>query len=284
MKNNRKQNYIALALVGVLAFTATTLRAQEPAVAAKGAAEATPADNTAELAKKLQNPLASLVSVPIQNNFDFGAGAKGNGFQYLVRLQPVVPFELNEDWNLISRTILPVIYQEKIFGSTSQSGLGDMLQNFFFSPKKPFHGWIVGAGPVFQFPTATDDLLGQEQWCVGPTIVALRQEHGFTYGALLNQLTSFAGNGNRQHVNYLFLQPFLGYTLKTHTTFSINSESVCDWEGNQWTVPINFTVKQVVKIGKLPMQFEFGPRYYAAKGPNGPNWGLRFTATMMFPK
>ena len=290
MKTRPRQTLIAVSLVGMLAFATPALRAEEHAAGAQRDAEpakeegAPPANDAAELAKKLQNPLASLISVPIQNNFDFGAGPNGDGFQYLVRIQPVIPISLSKDWNLISRTILPVIYQEKIIGDTSQSGLGDTLQNLFFSPKAPFHGWIVGAGPVFQFPTATDSLLGQEKWCLGPTIVVLRQEHGFTYGTLMNQLTSFAGHDTRQDVNYIFLQPFLSYTTKTHTTFAVNSESVHNWENGQWTVPINASIKQLVKFGNQPVQFEFGGRYYAQRPLQGPDWGLRFTITFLFPK
>ena len=293
MKPIRTQTLLAVALAGALATTLhaqtesgfyrpLTLAPAEPEAGGGGGAGG--ANDAAELAKKLQNPLAALISVPLQNNFDFGAGPNGDGFQYLVRIQPVIPVSLSEDWNLISRTILPVIYQEKIFGNSSQSGLGDTLQSFFFSPKKPFHGWVWGAGPVLQFPTATDDLLGQEKWGAGPTAVLLKQEHGWTYGALANHVWSFAGEGGRKDVSQTFLQPFVGYTLKTQTTLSLNSESVYNWEASQWTVPINASVKQLVHFGKQPVQFEFGGRYYAERPINGPDWGLRFTVTFLFPK
>jgi len=130
----------------------------------------------------------------------------------------------------------------------------------------------------------TDDLLGQEKWGAGPTAVLLKQEHGFTYGMLANHIWSFAGESDRQYVNRTFLQPFLGYTLKTHTTFSLNTETTYDWANEQWSVPINLSVKQVLKIGGAPMQFEFGGRYYAEGPSNGPEWGLRFTVTFLFPK
>lgn len=274
---------LAIALIGALAFTAATVRADDNAVATNSSPTIAPADNAAELTKKLQNPIASLVSVPIQNNFDFGAGPKNDGFQYLVRIQPVIPVSLNENWNLISRTILPVISQEDYIGTSSQSGLGDVLQSFFFSPTDDFHGWIWGAGPVFQLPTATENLLGSEQWCAGPTAVVLKQEHGWTYGALVNQVWSFEGWGS-QAVNYTYLQPFVSYTTKTHTTFALNTESSYNWQNGQWTVPINLTVKQLVMIGKVPIQFEFGPRYYAQTPNNGPDWGLRFSITFLFPR
>jgi hypothetical protein len=239
----------------------------------------------AELAKKLSNPVAALISVPIQNNFDFGAGPNGDGFQYKVNIQPVIPITLSEDWNVISRTILPVVYQENVIGTSSQAGVSDTLQSLFFSPKAPTKGgWIWGAGPVFLLPTATDNLLGAEKWGAGPTAVVLRQEKGWTYGMLANHVWSFAGESGRQSVNATFLQPFLNYTTKKQTTFKLNTETSYDWQNEQWTVPINLAVAQLVKIGKLPVQFELGGRYYAAHADNGPEWGLRFGVTFLFPK
>jgi len=284
-----RQYLLAVALVGAMVFYTATLRAQEHAAAANTAADLDKAkaapDDAAELAKKLQNPIANLISAPIQNNFDFGGGPNGDGFQYKVNIQPVIPFSISEDWNVISRTILPVVYQEKIIGTSSQSGLSDTLQSFFFSPKEPaFGGWIWGAGPVFQLPTATDDLLGQEKWGAGPTAVVLRQEHGFTYGALVNHVWSFAGESDRAYVNRSYLQPFLTYTTKKHTSFSFNTESSYDWEDSQWTVPLNLMVSQLMKIGKMPIQFQVGGRYYPVKPDQGPEWGLRFTVTFLLPK
>jgi hypothetical protein len=277
MKPTRSRNLLAAALAGALASTTITLCAQEPATDDKASA--------AELAKKLQNPIASLISVPIQNNFDFGAGPADDGFQYKVNVEPVVPFSLSEDWNIISRTILPVVYQDDIFGTSSQSGLADTLQSLFFSPKEPMSsGWIWGAGPVFLLPTATDDLLGGEKWGAGPTAVLLKQEHGWTYGMLANQVWSFAGDDDRADVSSTFLQPFLSYTTKKQTTFAVNTESTYNWEDEQWTVPLNFQVQQLVKIGEQPVAFLVGYRHYAETPDNGPDWGLRFTVTFLFPK
>ena len=239
----------------------------------------------AELAKKLQNPIASLISVPIQNNFDFGAGPDGDGFQYKVNVQPVIPFSLSEDWNLITRTILPIVYQENIVGTSSQAGLADTMESLFFSPTKPaIGGWVWGAGPAFLLPTATDDLLGAEKWGAGPTAVVLKQEKGWTYGALANHIWSFAGESGRAEVNATFLQPFLSYTTKTFTSFTLNTESTYDWQGHQWTVPVNVMVQQLMKIGKQPVAFQLGYRYYAEKPDGGPDWGLRFAVTFLFPK
>ena len=252
------------------------VRAAEPVAAG---------DAAAELAKNLSNPVAALISVPFQNNFDFGAGPGGDGFQYKLNIQPVIPITLNEDWNLISRTILPYVYQENIFGKTSQSGLSDTVQSLFFSPKAATAGgWIWGAGPVLLLPTATDDLLGTEKWGAGPTAVLLKQQNGWTYGVLANHIWSFAGEDARADVNATFLQPFVSFSTKKQTTFVLNTESTYDWETSQWTVPVNAVVSQLVKVGKLPVQFSLGGRYYAEKPAQGPEWGLRFAVTFLFPK
>ena len=260
------------------------LAAADAAPSSSDAAGNDEQSETAELAKKLQNPIASLISVPIQNNWDFGIGPK-NAMRYTANLQPVIPFSIGKDWNLITRTILPVIYaEEPAKGFGNKFGLGDTLQSFFLSPKEPVGGWILGGGPVFQWPTSTEDALGNGKVGVGPTAVALRQEHGWTYGALVNHVWSFAGQGNTPNVNNTFLQPFVSFTTKTHTTFQLNTESTYEWDKEQWTVPVNFMVQQLVKFGKQPVAFQVGYRYYAEKPDGGPDGGLRFTVTFLFPK
>src|SRR5262245_9612524 len=151
-----------------------------------------PADHDAgDLAKKLSNPVASLISVPLQNNFDFNGGTSGDAFKYTLNIQPVIPVSISEDWNLIVRVIQPIIYQEAFFpGEGTNWGLGDMHPQLFFSPKAPVRGWILGAGPTFLFPTATDTALGSGKWGIGPTGVALQQSGPWTYGLLANHIWS----------------------------------------------------------------------------------------------
>jgi hypothetical protein len=240
-------------------------------------------DEGEELAKQLQNPVASLISVPFQNNFDFNLGPNGDGFKYTLNFQPVIPVSLSKDYNLIVRTILPIISQDDVIPGTSQSGLGDIVQSLFFSPKKPVGGLILGFGPVFLWPSGTDPLLGSEKWGAGPTGLVLKQTGGWTYGLLFNHIWSYAGESDRNYVSSTFLQPFISYTTKTKTTFGLNTESTYEWHNRQWTVPINFSISQLVKIGKMPVSLALGAKVYAEGPSGGPDWGLRFVVTPLFP-
>lgn len=240
-----------------------------------------------ELAKELANPIASLISVPFQLNYDANIGADDSGERYLLNIQPVVPVSLNDDWNMISRTILPITVQEDIFSdSGNQFGLGDTVQSLFFSPKKVSeNGWIWGVGPVLLLPTATDNLLGSDKWGLGPTGVALKQSGPWTYGALANHIWSVAGDDDKRDINATFLQPFLSYTTKEAVTFAFNTESTYDWETEQWGVPLNFTVTKVIKIGSQTTSIGGGVRYWAESTDGGPEGlGARLIFTLLFPK
>lgn len=245
------------------------------------------AQDTEVLAKQLSNPIASLTSVPIQFNYDDGVGPTDDGERYFVNVQPVIPMSISENWNLISRTIVPIIQQDEIFpGAGSQFGLGDTVQSLFFSPKAlTDSGWTWGFGPVFLVPTATDDLLGGEKWGAGPTGVALRQtQAGWTYGALFNHIWSLAGEDDRADINATYLQPFISKSLGQGRTISTSLESTYDWEGEQWTVPINIGYSKVSRIGKQLVSYQGGVRYYFEAPDSGAEWGLRFTFTLLFPK
>ena len=244
------------------------------------------ADDEDDLAKKLANPVASLISVPIQANYDDGYGLDGEGSIWRINIQPVVPFSLGDEWNLISRTILPVIDQDDLPASgMSEFGLGDVVQSFFFSPKEPVNDWILGVGPVLLLPTATDSVLGAEQWGAGPTFVALKQNGPWTTGMLANHIASFTGEDNRNDVNATFLQPFVSYITETKTTIGFNAEATFDWEADQWAIPLNLTLSQLIKLGDQPVQLTAGVRYWAESPENGPDdWGFRLAVTFLFPK
>jgi hypothetical protein len=160
-----------------------------------------------------------------------------------------------------------------------------VVQSLFFSPKQPTEsGWIWGAGPVFLFPTATDDLLGADKWGLGPTAVVLKQQGPWTYGALANHVWSVAGSG-KQDVNATFLQPFLSYTTPGAVTYSINTEATYDWKSTQWAVPLNANASKVLKLGNQLVSLGGGVRYWAESTDGGPEgFGLRLNLTLLFPK
>ena len=244
-----------------------------------------PTGDAAELAKKLQNPVAALISVPLQSNFEWGLGPRSRGFKYTLNFQPVIPIPLGERWNLISRTIVPIVHQDDVVPDSTQGGLGDVVQSFFLSPSDPGPwGLIWGVGPVLLLPTSTEDFLGAQKFGMGPTGVVLRQDSGWTYGLLFNHLVSIGGTRRTSDVNATFLQPFLSYTTKTYTTFGVNTESTYDWENSKWTVPLNASVTQLVKIAGQPVSFQLGPKWYAEGPTLAPDWGLRFAVTFLFPR
>lgn len=274
LKMRNHQTLIGLSLLGLVPFIPFSAEA----------------DDNSELAKKAQNPIAAMYSLPIQYNWDQKIGPSGDGMHSVTNIQPVLPFSLNSEWNLISRTILPVIDQHGLVrgGGADKSGIGDVTQSFFFSPKKPTsNGWIWGAGPALLFPTGSDDLLSAEQWAAGPTAVALKQSNGWTHGMLANHLWGLetAPADNKERINHTFLQPFFSYTNSTFTTFGINSESTYNWKSHEWSIPINFTVSQLLKVGNQPMTIQVGPRYWVESATDGPEgWGGRAAITLLFPR
>lgn len=244
-------------------------------------------DVSAELAKKLANPVASMISLPLQYNYDEYGGTNEDASAHVLNIQPVIPIPLTENWNLITRTIVPLIdRQDFALPAMNESGLGDILASQFFSPKAPTAGgWIWGVGPAELLPTASDELLGGDQWGLGPTGVVLRQTGPWTVGILASHIWSVAGDSDRDDINSTSLQPLFSYVTTTKTTISITTETSYDWENQQWSVPVIGQVAQLFKIGPQIMQLAAAGKYWAESSDDGPEgWGLRIQLTLLFPK
>ena len=247
----------------------------------------TKAIGDAELAQELTNPIADIMTIPIQMNFDNDIGVNDEGSKTTTNIQPVIPFKINEDWNLITRTIFPFISQDNIYpGSGSQSGLGDITEQLFFSPRKPTAGGLIwGVGAVIILPTATDSLLGTEKWSLGPAGVAITMRGPWTFGALGNHAWSVAGDSERADINNTFLQPFVAYTWSNAWTVSVQSESNYNWKTEKWSIPLNAAAGKLVFFGKLPVSLQAGVGYWLESPDTGPE-GIRYRlqANIVLPK
>lgn len=241
-----------------------------------------PGSSAQELADKLANPVASLISVPLQNNLIYGIGPF-NGSKYTINVQPVIPFKLTENLNLITRYILPVVDQRDITGeNTHQFGLSDATVTAFLAPKTK--GLILGFGPAFLVPTATDKLLGTEKFGVGPSALVMHQGKGLSVGFIANQIWSVAGNEDRADFNQFYTQIFLTHSYKSGATLGITSEITQNWEGNTTLITLSPNVGAISKLGNQAVQFAIMP-LIPIVGPRDqrPDWGLRAVLAFVFP-
>jgi hypothetical protein len=285
-----------LAVIISLALTRLISQAQQPP------------DATEDLQKTAQNPVAGLISVPIQNNTNFGVGPFGRN-QNVLNIQPVIPVNVSPNWNMIIRWITPIVWQPapgtanlEVFGIEENTpayfaatdvqahagafGFGDMTPTFFFSPVKP-HKLIWGAGPMFTLPTATGRVLGQGKLSIGPSIVALVQPGKWTVGALVNNIWSVAGSGGRADVNQMSLQYFINYNLKKGWSLSMSPTITANWQassGNVWTVPVGGGVARVFRLGYQPLNASVAFFRNVAHPAGGSPWGMRLQISFLFPK
>src|SRR3954464_3632825 len=243
--------------------------------------------STGDLAKAAQNPIADMISVPLQSNFNFRVGPHDQ-LQYVLNIQPVVPITLNEEWNLITRWITPVISQPPLTVTGDREfGLGDINPSFFFSPKQPTHGIIWGIGPTVVFPTGTDKTLTAGKYSLGPTFVALTIQGPWVLGVLVNNVWSVAGKNNRDSVNAMTLQPFINYNF--HGGWYLTSAPIitANWEtghGERWTVPVGGGFGRVLKLDKQAINAQLAAYYNVARPTEAADWQVRAQVQLLFPK
>jgi hypothetical protein len=280
-----------LELAGFLLVT-LPLFPQDAPIGADGtqvATQKTPAaaENSDALRKAAQNPIASLISVPVQNNSNFNVGPDDRT-QNVLNIQPVIPARLNADWNLITRVITPIIYQPTVSQPLNQgaNGLGDMNPTFFLSSANP--GKIIwGVGPTFILPTATNPILGQGKWSAGPSIVVLAQPRNWTLGALVNNAWSFAGQSGRPNVNQMLFQYFINYNLKKGWFITWQPILTANWEatnGGRWVVPLGGGVGRITKIGFQPVLITTQFYGNAVHPPGASPWNMKLQISFLFPK
>lgn len=254
-----------------------------------GSARISSAQESSDLAKAVQNPISDLISLPLQWNTNVGVGPL-NKPQHVLNIQPVLPFSLNDDWNLVTRTILPVISQPAFSAAQSrETGLGDIQLSAFFSPKQPTAGgWIWGAGSVLQFDTASDDRLGQGAWALGPTAVALRISGPWVYGGLVNNIWSVSEDNGRTDVNQFLFQPFVNYNFPQHPgrylTFAPVITANWEAEGDKWLVPLGLGIGQIRRFGKQPVNLQASFYYNVERPDFAPEYQIRLQLQLMFPK
>jgi len=266
------------ALVVTLAAGCASVEPGGPAASGAGGPD------LSELAKKSQNPMADMISLPLQNNTSFGIGPHDR-IANVLNVQPVVPVNIGE-WLLINRLIVPVAYapypQSR---SDSEFGLGDVTYTAFFSP--PSDGMIWGVGPVLGLPTATEDLLGSGKWSAGPSVVALATPGPWVVGGLANHLWSYAGDSDRDSVSQTLIQPFVNYNLSDGWSISSSPILTANWKadaGDRWLVPLGGGFGKVFRIGRQPMSFNAQAFWHAVKPDGGPDWSLRIQINFLFPK
>lgn len=266
-------------LVGVVLCASVALAADAEPPAAKSA-------STDDLVKQTQNPVADLISVPFQSNFNFGAGSRDK-MVYVLNVQPVIPITLNEDWNLITRTIVPIINQPALFpGTEGDFGIGDINPSLFLSPAKPSK-FIWGVGPTMTFPTSSSHRLGSGRWSAGPTAVGLLMDGPWVVGALANHQWDYAGWSDN-NVNALLIQPFVNYNLPRGWYLNTAPIVTGDFsgKGSHWTVPVGGGGGKLWRVGRigLPINTQLQAYYNADKPKFGPNWQLRFQLQFLFPR
>jgi len=246
------------------------------------------AGDASALAEKLQNPIADLISVPFQSNTNFNVGPN-KGTQEILNIQPVIPIPLNQDWHLITRTILPLVWSPSYQPAASAPPFGLAPTSFsaFLSPTKEFNKWTFGVGMIAQLPTITNKYLGSNVWGLGPALVAVRVAHPWVYGMLVNTVFSLGGAAGRAGTSYIFttINPFINYNFDGGWFVGASLITTASWDtdGEKWMLPVGAQAGRLIKIGgKLPVNLLVGAYYNALRPAGSGTWQLRTQVTFVF--
>jgi hypothetical protein len=244
------------------------------------------AQESSDIAKQAQNPIANLISVPLENDFNPQTGANKLN-SYVMQLKPVIPLHLSDDWNLVTRTIIPIIQEPDLApGVGGATGIGDIQESLFLSPTKA--GPVIwGVGPAIAIPTATQAILGTKKLSVGPSVVVLRSHGHWLFGSLVQNLFSVAGPSGRSDVNQMLIQPFVNYNIRHGWYLTSSPVITANWEVNPnqtWTVPVGGGVGKIVRLGKLPVNVSTQFFRNASYPYGATHWSARLQVQFLFPE
>lgn len=269
--------------MGTLLLSITLALAQEPP--AKSPEEIRQSEEL--LLQKLANPLAALASLSTSLEFDYHIGPGLDGHRTTLFARPTIPVQLSDSWTVLSRTIVPVIYQEEVLpGGGTQAGVGDVTEAAYLATMEAGpRGWVGGIGPIVRFPTGSEELLTSRKWSAGPTLALVKQQDEFTYGLVASQLWSFAGSDARQDLNLGVWDMFLTYRTTGLWNLTFHLPLTYDFNAHDWTVPLVLSVEKLVSFQSAPVTISFGVHYWAESPDNAPHdLGFQFGLTLVFPK
>lgn len=236
-------------------------------------------------AQEAATPSPDIYSLVVEYDFNNQIGPFNTGRSSSLLLIPTFPIHLNSQWNIISRTTIPFLHVDGLYqGFGHGAGLSNIQQTFFLSPRTSSAGLIWGFGPTFFLPTASSKKVGSYQTGTGPAFALLKSSGPWVFGLRLSQVWSVAGPipVSNKPLNFFYAEPMVSFTTPGGWTFSVNAESVYDWNVQKLVLPFNFTIERLVTIQNLPISVALGARYFAASVPNGPKgWGARLSFTLV---
>jgi len=273
------------------------LWATEPPAVPSASGDEAGIQSLTEVNKKMTNPTSNLWYLNFQqNNYRLDMGEdQGDRWNSNLNFQPVMPVALTEDYNLVTRPVIPLFISQPHPNSENPTevdrttGLGDITLMFNIAARPHLSGnWLLGLGPTFIFPAASTDATGQGKWQVGPSGIVGYLSKNWILAAFVQQWWSFAGDDSRASTNWMNLQPIATYFLHDGWSIGYSGNILANWEvngDNRWTVPIGLGVSKVVKFGKLPVKITLAGQYMPIHPDElGQKWNIQLTFAPVIPQ